>query len=130
MWRQYSTDRSNGVNSHLCGFVTKESARSQPARIFLNSGTIAAEPAYAASTCNHIACSSHIGTISGTGSMLDVDVVPTVATTQNGRYPLRLSSSIAAANAEASMRNSESVGILRRPRWPNPSVITAFSIDE
>jgi len=28
------------VKSHLCGFVTNESARSQPARIDLNSGTI------------------------------------------------------------------------------------------
>src|SRR4029079_5263764 len=115
---------------HLCGFVTRESARSQPARIDLNSGTIAAEPAYAASTCNQSPGSSQMGTISGTRSMLEVDVVPTVATTQNGRYPARLSSSTATASAPASMRNSESVGILRKPRGPNPSVITAFSIDE
>ena len=104
-WRQYRTEQSKGVNSHLCGFKTSESARLQPSRMRRISGTIAAEPPYAASTCSHIACGSQISTIAGTGSMLDVEVVPTVATTQKGRMPLRLSSSIASASAFVFMRN-------------------------
>ena len=51
--RQYSTLRSNGVNSHLCGLTTSESACSAPRRIHSYPGTIAATPAYAASTCSH-----------------------------------------------------------------------------
>ena len=62
--------------------------------------------------------------------MLEVEVVPTVATTQNGKIPLRLSSSIASARAFTFMRNSLSEGIFRSDRWPNPSVMIPLSIEE
>src|SRR5579884_3854653 len=41
--------QSMGVSSHLCGLVTNESARSQPANAHRHSGTTAADPAYAGS---------------------------------------------------------------------------------
>ena len=45
MRRQYSTLKSNGVNSHLCGLITTESAAAASRRIQLCSGIIAATPA-------------------------------------------------------------------------------------
>ncbi len=48
MRRQSSSDASNGVNSHLCGLMTIESARSQPANGARRSGSRATTPAYAA----------------------------------------------------------------------------------
>src|SRR6185369_490887 len=62
--------------------------------------------------------------------MLVVDVVPTVATTQNGRHPLARSSSIARASDWGFIRNSESQAIFRTPSCPMPRVITALSIEE
>src|SRR5258708_37854779 len=62
--------------------------------------------------------------------MLVVEVVPTVATTQNGRHPLARSSSIAWASELGFIRNSESVPILRTPSCPIPRVMTALSIEE
>src|SRR6266498_2047426 len=65
------------VSSHLCGLTTSESAPdTSSAR---SSGQTHAEPAYAASTCNH--ASPLREAISATGSDDVVDVVPTVATT-------------------------------------------------
>jgi hypothetical protein len=81
MWRQYSTLKSNGVNSHLCGFTTSESALSAPRRIHSYPGTIAATPAYAASMCSHTRSRAQMAPISSTGSMLVLDVLPTVAIT-------------------------------------------------
>ena len=69
-------------------------------------------------------------TIAGTGSILEVEVVPTVATTQNGKIPLRLSSSIASLSASTFMRKSLSDGIFLSARWPKPRVIIPLSIEE
>ncbi len=62
--------------------------------------------------------------------MLEVDVVPTVATTQKGTTPLAVSSVIASASARGSIRKSESAGIFLSDRWPSPNVMIPFSIDE
>src|SRR5690606_37489522 len=91
--RQYSTERSNGVKNHLCGFITIESARSHPLKYCRISGTIAAEPAYAASTCSQIPCLLQISATASTGSTLEEDVVPIVGITQIGTYPASMSSS-------------------------------------
>src|SRR5438046_2247055 len=82
---QYNTERSNGVNSHLCGFTTIESARSQPLKYCRNSGTIAVEPAYAVSTCSQMPYFSQMSATASTGSTLEVEVVPTVGITQMGK---------------------------------------------
>jgi hypothetical protein len=68
--------------------------------------------------------------MAGTGSMLVVEVVPTVATTQKGSMPARLSSSTRRLSAAASMRNSESAGTLASERWPSPSAMRDFSTEE
>ena len=78
-------DRSIGVNSHLCGFTTSESASSTPASTWRISGTTAATPPYEPSTCSHMSSRAHNAAIAGTGSMLVVLVVPTVATVASGR---------------------------------------------
>src|SRR3954466_6306305 len=80
----YSTEQSIGTNSHLCGFITSECARSHPARTGRISGRIAADPPYAASTCSHNPSRSHTSAMAETGSMDVVEVVPTVATTAIG----------------------------------------------
>ncbi len=74
-----------GVNSHLCGLTTTDVAASQPSSTCRYSGMIAALPAYAASTCSQRSSLSQTSAIARTGSILVVDVVPTVGTTQNGR---------------------------------------------
>jgi hypothetical protein len=85
MRRDRSSDASSGVNSHLCGLITIESARSQPANGARRSGSIATTPAYAASTCSQQPSRSAMSAIAATGST-DVDeVVPTVATIAIGR---------------------------------------------
>ena len=68
--------------------------------------------------------------ISGTGSMLVVEVVPTVATTASGRTPAARSASTASASRSERMRRSSSVAILVRPSRPMPSVMQALSTDE
>ena len=69
------------------------------------SGTIASMPPYAPSTCSHTFSRRQISAIAGTGSMLDVLVVPTVATQASGRNPFARSAAIAAASASGRMRN-------------------------
>ena len=125
--RVYNTEQSIGVNSHLWGFTTSESARSHPSSTWRISGRIAAVPPYDASTCNHIPCFSQISAMAGTGSMAVVEVVPTVATTASGTRPARVSFSTALASAAASILSAESVGIFLRASRPKPSVITALS---
>ena len=93
-----------GVKSHLCALSTMESARSHPASSGRSSFTMAATPAYAASTCIQIPCSSQMPAISGRGSMLAVEVVPATATTATGRTPAARSSSIAARRASGFIR--------------------------
>src|SRR6476620_2486173 len=78
--RVQSAEQSIGVKSHLCGLTTIESARSQPSRHQRSSGQTAAEPAYAASTCNQTPACSQRSASAGTGSTEVDDVVPTVAT--------------------------------------------------
>ena len=68
--------------------------------------------------------------MAGTVSMLEVDVVPTVATTQNGFFPAARSVSIARSSASGRIRNSASTGIARTFSWPIPNVIAPFSTDE
>ena len=68
--------------------------------------------------------------MAGTGSMLVVEVVPTVATTQKGRKPAAMSVSTAEANASGRMRNSGSTGILRTFSCPMPMAMAPFSIEE
>jgi hypothetical protein len=43
--RVHSAEQSTGVNSHLCGLTTTESARSIPSQAQRNSGQTIAEPA-------------------------------------------------------------------------------------
>ncbi len=62
--------------------------------------------------------------------MLDVDVVPTVGTMQNGRLPARWSAATVSRNTSTRMRNASSTGILRMLSWPIPSVMPAFSTEE
>src|SRR3954471_19788641 len=96
-------EQSIGVNSHLCGLTTKESARSQPARHQRSSGQTAAAPAYAASTCSQTPASSQRAASSATGSTDVVDVVPTVATT-----------AVASSSGKsARMRNASSTSTFR-----------------
>src|SRR5207253_1173191 len=129
-WRVQSTLQSTGVNSHLCGLTTTESASSAPSSTQRSSGTSAALPAYAASTCSQRRCSAQTAAIVATGSTLVLDVVPTVATTATGRWPAAMSVSIAARSAVTSMRNALSTGMRRHPSWPKPSTMPAFSTDE
>ena len=62
--------------------------------------------------------------------MLVVEVVPTVATTQNGRQPFWRSSVMACASAAGIMRNDSSTGILRNPSSPIPRVMADLSMEE
>ena len=125
--RVYSAEQSIGVNSHLWGFTTRESARSHPSSTCRISGRIAAVPPYEASTWSHIPWRPQISAIAGTGSMAVVEVVPTVATTATGTRPARRSFSTAAASAFVSILSAESVGIFFRASSPKPSVINALS---
>ena len=59
-----------------------------------------------------------------------VAVVPTVATTAKGIHPAARSSAIAPARAAGSIRYASSTGILRKPSWPMPRTIAAFSTEE
>src|SRR5258706_15272712 len=127
---QYSTERSNGVNSHLCGLTTIESARSQPLKYLRNSGTIAVDPAYAVSTCSQILYFSQMSAIASTGSTLDVEVVPMVGITQIGTKPSLISSSIASDSLSGIISNRSLHSIFRRDLSPRPSVIAPLSIDE
>ena len=68
--------------------------------------------------------------MAGTGSTLVVEVVPTVAVTQQGRSPAARSASIIACSASGRMRNSASTGTLRTLSWPMPTAIAPFSMDE
>ena len=85
--RVSSSDASSGVNSHLCGLTTIESARSQPSNGARSSGTSATAPAYAASTWSHVRSRSAMSAMAATGSIDVDDVVPTVATIAIGRRP-------------------------------------------
>src|SRR5438445_773408 len=98
-WRVQSTLQSTGVNSHLCGLTTTESASSAPSSTQRSSGTRAALPAYAASTCSQRRCSAQTAAIVATGSTLVLDVVPIVATTAAGdvRQSIALALSVAAS---------------------------------
>ncbi len=118
------------MKSHLCGFTTSESARSQPSSTWRISGTTAAEPPYAASTCSHMPWRAHTSATAATGSTLVVDVVPTVATAARGRTPAATSAATASSNRSARIRNSASVAILQSPSWPSPSAMQAFSTEE
>ena len=95
MRRVSSSDASSGMNSHLCGLTTIESARSQPANASRRSGMSATGPAYAASTCSQRPSRSAISAIASTGSIAVEDVVPIVATMAIGRRPAARSSAIA-----------------------------------
>ncbi len=130
MCRQKNALRSNGVNSHLCGLTTSESARPAPASTCAWDGRIAATPPYAASTCSQRCSRSQMSAIAGTGSMLVVDVVPTVATTASGRRPLRRSSSMARSSESARIRKSASTAILRTASWPRPIAMADLSTEE
>src|SRR3972149_3861174 len=72
-------------------------ARPPPSRAQRNSAATAAMPAYAPSTCSHNPSRAQTSAMAGTGSTLVVEVVPTVATTQNGRQPGRRGSALARA---------------------------------
>ena len=93
-------------------------------------GTMAATPAYAASTCSQIRSASQMSATARTGSTLVVDVVPTVATTATGHHPADRSSAIADRSASGRRRNASSTGVFRSAEWPIPSRIVALSIDE
>ena len=80
------------------------SACSTPSKIQRISGTIAAVPAQAASTCSQIPSDWQIAAIAGTGSMAVEDVVPTVATTHAGISPLARSSAIASSQRRGAHR--------------------------
>ena len=120
-----------GVNSHLCGLTTRESARATPSSTASrSSGTIAATPPYAPSTCSHIPSRRQTSAIARTGSMLVVLVVPTVATAAIGRKPAARSRVIASARRSGRMRKAPSVSMCTTFRWPSPSAIAPLSTDE
>src|SRR5438128_1665874 len=98
--RVHSAEQSSGVNSHLCGFTTTESAHSAPSMHQRSSGQTAAAPAYAASTWSQTPASLQRSAIAGTGSTEVVEVVPTVATT----------AVTSARGKSADIRNSSSTG--------------------
>jgi hypothetical protein len=129
MRRLTSRDASNGVNSHLWGLMTIESARSQPSKSEQRSGSSATTPAYAASTWSHRLCRSAIAARAAIGSA-DVDaVVPSVATIAIGRCPAAMSAVIAASSASTSIRYASSVGTWTSASRPSPSVMHALSIE-
>ncbi len=105
-------EQSRGVKSHLWALTTSESARSTPSSAQRNSGQIAAEPAYAASTCSHTPLTKQSSPISGSGSTDVVEVVPTVATTAHtspfSSSTARRSGRIRKASSVGSRRSSSS----------------------
>src|SRR5881392_424753 len=79
--------------------------------------------------CSHILFSLQIFAISGTGSTLAVDVVPTVAITANGLKLFRISRAIISRSGLGSMQKFASVATRRTFSSPNPSAIAAFSAE-
>src|SRR5207244_11241022 len=94
------SDLSSGTKSILCGLITIESASLQPAVTHLHSGRRASPAPYAPSIWSHTLCSRHTCAISGIGSTLAVEVVPTVATTARGLKFFRISDAIISRNAD------------------------------
>ena len=88
--RVYSALKSSGTNSHLCGLMTMESARSLPS---IRRDAPAGRPRTRRRTRRRRAATHRAPrtdrAIAGTGSTLAVDVVPTVATTASGTIPAR-----------------------------------------
>ena len=79
---------------------------------------------------NHSFSFAQISASASAGSMLVEEVVPRVATTQNGCQPSRRSSAMALSSASGRMRNSWSTGMWRTPARPMPVTIAAFSTEE
>jgi hypothetical protein len=129
MSRTYSTLKSSGTNRLLCGFTTMESASVQPALSDWHSGRMANPAPYAPSMWSHNLNCRQILAISGTGSTLAVEVVPTVAITASGLKPSRTSRAIISLSAFASMQNAASVGTRCTFSSPRPSAIAAFSAE-
>ena len=119
--------QSIGVDIHLWGFSTIESARSHPSNSLLFSGREAAGPAYAASTCIHTPSRSHTSAMADTGSTLVVEVVPIVAHTMTGVRPAARSSVMARSSSSGIMRNRSSTGMRRRLSSPSPAATVALS---
>ncbi len=115
---------------HLCGFVLYESTRSSPALTHRNSGTRAAMPAIAASTCSHTCSRSQIAPTSGVGSNAIDEVVPWVVHTKNGSRPASRSAAIIASRAPGCIAKFASCGTMRMRSVPIPAMRRPFSMPE
>ena len=68
--------------------------------------------------------------ISGNGSIAPEEVVPTVAVTKQGVFPVRRSSEMFRASASGRIAKSAFTSIDRRFATPNPATRIAFSMEE
>ena len=118
MRRVSSSEASSGVNSHLCGLTTIESARSQPAN---GAAAVRQEGDHAGVGRSPRGATGPrapaMSAMAATGSAEVDDVVPIVATIAIGRGPAARSAAIAASRAAASISYRSFVGIFdeRRP---------------
>jgi hypothetical protein len=64
------------------------------------------------------------------GSTLVVEVVPAVATTQNGFLPAAISSSTSRESTPARISKRSFTGTWRTRSWPMPSAMAPFSTEE
>ena len=79
--------------------------------------------------CSHILSSRQTFVISGIGSTLAVDVVPTVATTASGLKLLKTSVATISRNVDTFIRNWPSVGTRWTLSSPIPIAIAPFSTE-
>ena len=123
-------EQSKLVISHLCGFITTESACSIPLAMSRISGQISADPAHAASTWENRPSAHATGSTSSSRSLTPTPVAPRTATSAQGKWPAARSASIAACRASTRMAPSSSTAIFTRFSRPIPDRNTAFSTDE
>ena len=92
-----------------------------------SSGTSAAIPLIAASTCSQAPAPAVTAAMSATGSKAPDEVVPRVAHTKNGTRPASRSAAIAAARASGRMANALSWATTRIASVPMPAIRSPFS---
>jgi len=86
-------------------------------------------PAMAASTCSQAPARRATSAMPGSGSMAVVAVLPTVATTAQGRTPRATSPAIACSSASTRMAFASSDDTARTWARPNPARSAAFSTE-
>ena len=109
-----------GTDSHLWASKVIDAARAIPARSGRSSGTSAAAPPQAASTCSQSRSSSAIWAISASGSTAPALVVPAVAATKKGEQPASRSARMRSARSSGSMRSRASTRTSRTASVPRP----------